>query len=270
VAVIADRLRARLEARNWQRAHCALIVTVAAASAFLVSRLLIALHVWSMPWRYGVAALAGYGAFLLMIRLWVTWKCSRLERDDDPRAARLRSDGGSDFGSVFDDLPIPSRSGGGGRVAVDAFGGGRSGGGGASMAFGPSSNVSTASVAKVGGGSSKGSGIGLDVDGDDLFWILVALAAVFAGVAAVSYVVWLAPSLLGEAALNAVVAGKVYQGMQRRDASHWTEDQFKRTIVPAVIIFASAVVAGYAFHRIAPEAISIGGVREHIIAGRAR
>ena len=104
------------------------------------------------------------------------------------------------------------------------------------------------------------------LDGDDLFWLIAALAATCAGVCAVTYVVWIAPSFLGEAALNAAVAGKVYHGMQRRGSSHWTEDQFRRTIVPALIVAASAAAAGYAFGRIAPEAVTIGGVWQHLAA----
>ena len=109
MAVVADRIRAHLECRSWQRFHCALIVTLSAASAFLVSHILMPLHVWRMSWRYGLAA-------------------------------------------------------------------------------------------------------------------------------------------------------------QRRESSHWTADQFKRTILPALIVVASAAVAGYAFNRIAPEAVTVGGVWHHLAA----
>ena len=115
-----------------------------------------------------------------------------------------------------------------------------------------------------GGGGGKGGGFSLDIDGDDLFWLIVVLAAACAGVAAVSYVVWVAPSFLGDAAVNAAVAGKVYHGMQRRDSSHWTEDQFKRTVLPALIVAASAAAAGYAFSHLAPEAVTVGAVWQHL------
>lgn len=271
MAVVADRIRAHLDSRSWQRFHCALIVSIAAASAFIASRLLIDLRVWRMSWRYGIAAAVGYGVFLLMIRLWVVWKSSRLEDgDDDEPVSRVRgrSGGGSlDVSDVFDgDISLPSRGGrGAAKAAVDAFGGGHSGGGGASMAFANPPPVMEATVSNVsGGGGKSGGGFSLDLDGDDLFWLVVALAATCAGAFAVTYVVWVAPTFLGEAAVNAAVAGKVYHGMQRRDSSHWTEDQLKRTILPALIVIASAAAAGYAFNRIAPEAVTIGGVWQHV------
>jgi hypothetical protein len=284
MAIVGDRIRARLEGGNWQRLHCALIVSVSAASAFLVSRILMGLHVWSMAWRYGIASLAGYGVFLLMIRAWVWWKCSRADAggDDAPVARVTKRGSGVDVGDLLDgDMSLPSRGGGrAAKAAFDAFQGGRSGGAGASMAFESPPQMPSVTVANVGGGPSTGSGLhggggkgggfSLDIDGDDLFWLIVALVAAFAGIAAVTYVIWVAPSFLGEAAVNAAVAGKVYHGMQRRDTSHWTEDQFKRTIVPAVILCASAIAAGYAFHRLAPEAVSVGGVWQHLAAKYAR
>ena len=267
MAVVADRIREHLDSRSWQRVHCGLIVTIAAAAAFVASRILTDMRVWRMSWRYGLAALAGYGVFLLMIRLWVMWKSSRLEGGEAPESrVRGKSSGGSfDIGDVFDgDISLPSRGGGrAGRVAVDAFHGGRSGGGGASTAFDNPSPGPAASVSHVSGSSG---GFSLDIDGDDLFWLVVALTAAFAGVMAVGYVVWVAPSFLGEAAVNAAVAGKVYHGMLQRDSAHWTEDQFKRTVLPGLIVVFSAAAAGYAFGRIAPEAVTIGGVWHHLAA----
>ena len=273
MAVVAARIRAHLDSTSWQRFHCALIVTLSAAAAFLASRILLRLHLGHMAWRYGIAALAGYAVFFLIIRLWVMWKASRLEDDDDDDGgapvsrARASGRGGLDVGDLFDgNISLPSRGGGrAAQVAVDAFRGGQSGGGGASMAFETPPQVPPIAVANVGGTAPKGSGgFSLDIDGDDLFWVIVAVGAACAGVVAVGYVVWAAPTFLGEVAVNAAMAGKVYHGMQRRDSSHWTEDQFKRTVFPALIVIASAAAAGYAFHRLAPEAVTVGGVWRHL------
>jgi hypothetical protein len=94
----------------------------------------------------------------------------------------------------------------------------------------------------------------------DLWWLILAAAAALAGVVAVGYVIYLAPTLLAEAAVDVAIAGKVYQGLRKRDASHWTTHVIRRTAVAAVILIVSATLAGYALQRIAPDARSIGGV----------
>jgi hypothetical protein len=249
---LVDRMRARLEAGYWPRVHCMLLVSIAAAVAFLTSVLLMVLHIRWMAVRYGVAAAAGYATFLFLLRAWVRWKWSRVSFDG----------GGLDPGDVLDsiDLPVPSLSRG---PADFAGGGGRSGGAGASGSW--DSPVKSVSTAK-GGGGGKGGGWGLDLDGDDLFWLIVAAVAAFGGAIAIGYVIYIAPTLLAEAIVNGAVAGKVYHGLQKRDHEFWTEQTFKRTIASALVVIVCAVVVGYAFNKIAPEAVSIGGVWAHLTA----
>jgi hypothetical protein len=246
---LVDRMRARLEAGYWPRVHCMLIVSLSAVVAFLTSVLLMVLHIRWMAVRYGVAAIAGYAMFLFLLRAWVRWRWSRVTLNAD----------GNDFidaGSNLD-IPLPSFSGGGsGSGGGFGGGGGRSGGGGASGSWGSSGGSS--------GGGGKGGGGGLDLDGDDLFWIIVVIVAVFGGAIAIGYVVWIAPTLLAEAVVNGAVAGKVYHGMQKRDHEFWTDEIFKRTIFSGIVVIVCAIVAGYAFNKIAPEAISVGGVFAHL------
>ena len=248
---LVDRMRSRLESGYWPRVHCMLIVSLAAAAAFLTSFTLMLLRVRWMSIRYGVAAIAGYLTFLLLLRGWVRWRWSRVQLNAD----------GSDFvnGALDNvDLPMPSFSGGGGGGTGFGGGGGRSGGGGASGSWG--SPVSSGG----GGGGGKGGGGGLDLDGDDLFWIIVVVVAAFGGAIAIGYVIYIAPTLLAEAIVNGAVAGKVYHGMQKKDHEFWTEEIFKRTIVSGIVVIVCAIVAGYAFNKIAPEAVSVGGVFAHL------
>jgi hypothetical protein len=253
---LVDRMRARLEAGYWPRVHCMLLVSLSAAAAFLTSVVLMLLRIDSLAIRYGAAAVAGYLTFLGLLRTWVRWKWSRVSFDGSGL------DPGDVIGNV--DLPLPSLPRGGVNFAG---GGGRSGGGGASGVW--DSAVKSVTPVKSGGGGGKGGGWGLDLDGDDLFWVIVALAAAFSGAIAIGYVIWIAPTLLAEAIVNGAVAGKVYHGLQKRDHQFWTEQTFKRTIVSGVIVIVCAVVAGYACNRIAPEARSIGGVWAHLHAGHA-
>jgi hypothetical protein len=249
---LVDRMRARLESGYWPRVHCMFIVGLSTAAAFLTSFVLIRLRVHWMAVRYGVAAIAGYGTFLLVLQAWVRWRWSRIQLN----AA------GNDFIDVGSgiDIPVPSFSGSGGSEPSFAGGGGRSGGGGASGSWG--SPTQSAPSVKVGG--SKGWGGGLDLDGDDLFWVIVAVVAAFGGAIAIGYVIYIAPTLLAEAVVNGAIAGKVYHGMQKQDHEFWTEEIFKRTIISGIVVIVCAIVAGYAFNKIAPEAVSIGGVLAHL------
>jgi hypothetical protein len=242
---VVNRLRTRLENGYWPRLHCLLLITLAAAAAFLVSFVMLSLGAHSMAVRYGLAALCGYLCFVGLIRGWVRWKWSKMD---------FVADGDPGIGDAIVNMPIelPAR---GGHAGAQMFSGGRSGGGGASGSWGSSTRTS---------GSSGSSGISLDLDADDLIWLLVALAAALAGFAAVAYVIWIAPTLLAEVAVNAAVAGKVYHGMRKREPEHWTTNVLRRTAVAALVIVVSATVAGYALQRIAPEARSIGGVWAHL------
>jgi hypothetical protein len=245
-------MRRRLETGHWPRVHCVLLVALASAAAFLLSVVLLRLQVHSLAIRYGVAAAAGYAAFVLLIRAWVRWKWSRLAKDLTNKVVDSAID------VPLQSLPSPSA-----ETSTSIFTGGRSGGAGASANW----SAPRAVVAPSGSpssGVSKGSGFSLDFDADDLIWVLLALAAAFAGFLAVAYVIYVAPTLLAEAAVNAAIAGKVYRGMRKRESQHWTTQVLRRTAVSAIVLILSATAAGYALQRIAPEARSIGGVWTHL------
>jgi len=246
---LLDRMRAGLDGREWTRVHVLLIVGLSGGVAFLLSVLLLTLHLHSMAWRYGLASLAGYGTFLLLVRGWVQWKRQQFVPDM----------GGVDLSGLPGPGDLPWSSGRAADVATNAFRGGRSGGGGSSMVWDSHGASVTSSGGKGGGG-----GFSLDLDGDDLFWLLVALAAALASVFAIAYVIYIAPTLMSEAALNAAVAGRVYRGLQRRESHHWTTDMLRRTALPAAVVVISLGLAGYALQRVAPEAQSIGGVWYHL------
>jgi hypothetical protein len=251
-----DRMRARLEADYWPRVHCLLLVTLSAGAAFLTSVLLLVLRIDWMAMRYGAAAIAGYGMFLLLLHAWVRWKWSRFTPDAD----------GSDLVDVASNASIDLPSLPDAPLRVSG-GGARSGGGGASGVWDSSANsVGPGRRGQERRSTATGSGHswGLDLDGDDLVWLLVALAAAFAALIAIGYVIWIAPILLAEAIVNGAVAGKVYHGLRKKEDDFWTSQIFKRTVVSGAVVILCAFVAGYAFNKIAPEARSIGGVWAHL------
>jgi hypothetical protein len=101
---------------------------------------------------------------------------------------------------------------------------------------------------------------------DDAVWIVLALAIAAAGLVAVLYVVYAAPLLLAEVALDAAVMSGIYRRLRRDDAQHWTTGVFRHTWIPALVIVACAAGVGFCAQQIAPEARSIGGVIRAIAA----
>ena len=203
----------------------------------------------SMAARYAVASAAGYVVFLLLIRVWIVWQRGRLDLGPDPGDVIL--DGSASVGD----------SGG------SLFGGGRSGGAGGGASFEAATTPRTAvavPVARSGGGG--GSWFGELSDADDAAWIVLALALAFAGLVAVFYVVYAAPLLLAEVALDAAVMSGIYRRLRREDARHWTSGVFRHTWIPALVIVACATGVGFCVQAIAPDARSIGGVIKTVVS----
>ena len=111
------------------------------------------------------------------------------------------------------------------------------------------------------GGASSGSwGIDFDLDAEGVFWVIVAVVSIFSGFVAVGYVVYMAPVLLAEVALDAAVVSALYRRLRRDQAGHWLTTVLHRTWVPALVLIVCAAAAGFALQQIAPEAQSIGAV----------
>lgn len=104
---------------------------------------------------------------------------------------------------------------------------------------------------------------GFDVD--ELWFVFLAIACALGGLMAVAYVVYIAPVLLAEVALDAALLSTVYRRLRREDASWWAASVFRRTWVPAVILTIFMGATGWALQQIAPDARSIGGVVRELL-----
>ena len=241
VAEIRDRL-ARLGA---PRLQLLLIVVLAGTAAFLVSVAGLWWGVASMTLRYAIATVAGYVTFIALLRAWIAWQ----------RGSWPDLDAGSDLLDVEFDL---LRSGC--KEDARVFEGGRSGGGDA--------------ASDVGGIQSdrawpRGESLlDLSLDFDDFWPVLLALVCALGGLLTVVYVVWTAPLLLAEVALDGAVFAAVYRRLHARDAAHWAATTVRRTWMLAVILVLFAAACGFAFEQIAPDAWSIGDVVRVLTTGR--
>jgi hypothetical protein len=107
---------------------------------------------------------------------------------------------------------------------------------------------------------------GLDLPADvgfDLEAGLVVLAVILValcGFLAVGYVVYTAPVLLAEVALDAALVTSLSRRLNRHESQFWVGGLVKRTLVPAAAVVGCVALAGFVMTLAAPEARSIGGV----------
>ena len=104
----------------------------------------------------------------------------------------------------------------------------------------------------------------VSIDLDDAWWLVVAGLLALGGALAIGYVVYIAPVLLAEVALDAALVTAVYRRLRPHDAQHWAIGVLRQTWVPAVLLVLFLAGMGAALQQVAPEARSIGGVVAHL------
>jgi hypothetical protein len=245
-----ESLKRRLQRKSYPRFHATLILLLTGLAGFLVSFILLRLGVSAMWLRYPLAILVAYGVFLILLRVWLS-----LSRPREWDVLEI----------VEDTVEVVSDS----AEGDPAFGGGADfGGGGAGGSWGESvstvttsrSSVSTFTPVK----SSGSSGFSFDLDLDDGFWVLIVVVVLLAGAIAALYVVYIAPVLLAEILLDGVLLAGLYKHVKTIEHRHWLRSAFRRTALPAALIVVFFTIAGFAMHRVAPEARSIGEFWRHV------
>ena len=252
------RLAAKLTRHHSPRLTMLLVVGCAAGVAFLSSALMLWMRIHYMPVRYALAGVIGYGVFVALMNRWLG------HHADQSNVNNLM-----DTADVIDAVDIPGglfrgTARAAGRAADGLFGGGRSGGGGASASFGtggvvpPVSPIPMAASSTDGKGSSKGLSFDLDLDdGAKALLPLLAIAAIVAGLVACAGVIWSAPNMLAELLVDGAVAGAAYNRL-RASSGDWTFGIVRRTWLPAAAIIVTFVMLGVAGHHFKPDADSFG------------
>ena len=103
-------------------------------------------------------------------------------------------------------------------------------------------------------------------DLDDGWWLALVVIAAGAGVVTLALVVYSAPILLAEVALDAALVGTVYGRLRRRDRGHWATTALRQTWVSAAVLVAFMTVLGFALQQLSPDAVSIGDVVRRVLA----
>lgn len=220
----------RLLKKYFVRFHMSLILAATVASGLLLDKTFLLLGFGNMGWRYALSVLGAYGFFFLAVRMWVWYAAGVAVQLSLP-------DSVADAG----DLPLPDLGGAvDGEAGFAGFHGGDAGGGGASDLF-------DAPVVSTGGGGGGGGG-GLDIDFsidlDEGFWILLVLAVLVILIAgAGGYLIWMAPEILPEIALECAVGAGLVRQLKDSDAG-WAGRLLWKTWIPLVIVMVAAFFAG--------------------------
>ena len=271
----AHEVRARVVDRGLPRVHMMLLLAGAGAVGFLSSVVMLRGGLDVMAVRYPLAVLAGYGAFLGGVRLWLWGAVRRLAKRTAGREARRAEDAGgranADLPDLLDLDASVVRHGldalrGAAEGAGSGFGGGGGfAGGGGGATWGSASDAASAGARAAGsaakGGAKSGGGIDLDLDdGAVALMPVVAGLAVLCAALASAYVVWTAPAFFAELLLDGLVAAGVYRRLRASDARHWLLGAMRRTVLPALGLAAVLGAAGWFVQGTVPGADSVGDV----------
>jgi hypothetical protein len=237
-------LRDQLVRRFWLRWHMVLMLLATFGAGLLANRLLLAVPVHSMAWRWLLALAVSYLAFFICVRIWLAYVGARaIVNDDWIPDAILNGDPASPG------FTLPQ---------VFSGGGGRSGGGGASVAWDSVPDVASPIRNVVGGLTG-----GLDVDdGGFLLMVIgiVVLALVTAVTGAAVYLFVLAPVLLVDAAFSALLAGGLVKSVRRMDEPDWEGSVLRSTWKPFAVVAMMATVAAVVIHVMVPGARTLGEI----------
>jgi hypothetical protein len=238
------RFKAALKKHFFLRFHMMLVLAGVFSSGLILSKLLLEAGVRSMLIRYPIVLVLSYLIFFVFIKLWLLY----IRRN----ARSNLSDAGSCDAIILPDGSVAPM----GDIAdLTKPGGGEFGGGGASGTFAdvsaatdvPDSTggaISAAAVPQSGGSSCLPDIPDID-DGTIVLIVLGILLALILGVGL--YLVYAAPAILSDAAVQAIMASSLYRASKRMDSPDWVGSIFRATWVPftimAILIIAVALVA---------------------------
>lgn len=256
VFLLKQRIARDISAKFFVRFHMTLILATCIFSGLLTTKLLLISGVKSMLIRYPIAVVGAYLMFFLGVRVWL-WYINVTRASASFKSSLDVTDGVN-----FD---VPTFNGRGITSGVE-FGGGHSGGAGATGSF---DGLSTDHSDLTGGidlsngsGDTAASGVGhvlgavADTDEGGIILLVVGillaifLAAIF-GVGA--YLIYQAPNILSEAAFDFVLAGSLIKRSRMMDDPDWTGSVFRATVVPFAVILLLSVALSWTIIEYLPE-----------------
>ncbi len=101
-------------------------------------------------------------------------------------------------------------------------------------------------------------------DLDEWIFVVIAIAALGAGLLVILHLVWTGPALLAEVFVDGLVMSRVYKKLKLADQSYWMFGALRRTWLPALLAAVFFSILGFVLQQLAPGATSIGPVISHI------
>jgi len=229
-ASAVESMRARLTREGFPRVQMFILVALTGLAGFGASAAMLGAGLDSMAMRYTLAMGVAYAVFFMLLWLWL----------------RTRA-------ADYIDM-VPSGSGGPTEDAAHIAGGGGSfDGGGATANFDAGSSRSTFEAVADNPLEAVASA---DEGAIPLAVILLALGIMLSSL----FVIWSAPVLFAEIAVDALLAAGLYRRLRMLEPQHWMRAALRRTILPFVLTTLAVSAAGFGMQAWAPNARSLGEV----------
>jgi hypothetical protein len=199
----------------WVRFHVALILTAVVVVGVLANAIMLRLGLRSLSTRYALDVLVGYASFFFGVKLWLRYAETALP-------PRLKHD----VVRVEDGEMAPEHSG----LAATT-----------KTKWWEHLHLDVPDV-------SDGEGCLLAV------LVMLAFVALLVLLGVGVYLLAEAPALLGEAFVQAALAGALRRGAKRMGAPHWSGTVLRSTWIPAALVLVFALLLGYVLQHLCPTA----------------
>ena len=223
------RFRQRFQERFLLRFHMFLITAAMLMSGVVLSKVMWLLGVRSLLFRYPIAVLASYAIFFVLLRIWLYYVSTQDSEESEHTDGNVVSiNDAPDATDLLDSELVDA--------GVNVIGGGVRHG---------SQAVSKASKFEL--GDLK------DGDGEGL--VLILLLAVLVAIFGSSlYLIWEAPTLLTEVAVQMVLATSLRRATKQMSAPDWAGSVLGKTWIPFAIVFALTIIFAFAASYYCPTA----------------
>ena len=264
------RFKDYIQHKVFVRFHMALMIFSCVSSGLLITNILLSSGVDSMLVRYPIAILGAYAVFFLGVRVWIWYL-----------GLSAVQDSGGDSGGNWLPRSIGRLSDIGSSNTPASFGGGSSGGAGATGSFGTPAGQSnlqaTTAIFNSGNGPAGGtSESATDVIEDAAGTILkgakgkggasvlvvglLVLTILVAFLGSSVYMVYQAPNILSDAALNFALAGGLLKSARKMRSEGWAGSVFRATWIPVAAILILAVILAMYIQYHLPNATRLSDV----------